>query len=285
MYETDKYPLETGRRRFVKGVVAGAALVSLGVGGASAVNLATNPTGRGGGVRQYVGIPVVAGPAPRAMPFVAVAVDDEGFLHGVWPEVRRETQGGREVAVAETSLGGQSYSGEWFQYCGVQAAPGVEPDGDFDDYLRYAADRTYEWQTEQVTAGDRVNVADFDDWETWGNGIGRAGLGKPATAVWRSEGASTVLPVQLLRVVPAVFDRMRTTSPVVAEWLNAASDQYFVAWLNKCTHFCCVPAFKATEQSARFGAEDRVYCPCHQSVYDPFRPVQQSFVALPRPTE
>lgn len=128
-YETDKCPLETGRRRFVKGVVAGAALVGLGVSGASAVNRATNPTGRGGGILQYVGI------------------------------------------------------------------------------------------------------------------------------------------------------------PVVAAWLDAASDQYFITWLNKRTHFRCVPAFNGTEQSGRFDAENRVYCPCHQSVYDPFRPVQQSFVALPRPTE
>jgi Rieske Fe-S protein len=46
-----------------------------------------------------------------------------------------------------------------------------------------------------------------------------------------------------------------------------------------------VPGFKALSGSANFGAEDRVYCQCHQSVYNPFEPVQKSFVALPRPEE
>jgi len=33
----------------------------------------------------------------------------------------------------------------------------------------------------------------------------------------------------------------------------------------------------------KFDAEDMIYCPCHQSVYDPFSLVKKSFVALPRP--
>ena len=67
------------------------------------------------------------------------------------------------------------------------------------------------------------------------------------------------------------------------EWLDAASEQNFVAWLDKCTHFCCVPTFKGTAQSAQFEAENDVYCPCHQSVYDPYSIVRGSYVALPRP--
>ena len=55
------------------------------------------------------------------------------------------------------------------------------------------------------------------------------------------------------------------------------------AWLDKCTHFCCVPTFKGTAQSAQFDAENRVYCPCHQSVYDPYSIIGSSYVALPRP--
>jgi Rieske Fe-S protein len=44
-----------------------------------------------------------------------------------------------------------------------------------------------------------------------------------------------------------------------------------------------VPAFKALPGSANFGAADDIYCQCHQSVYDPFNIIQESFVALPRP--
>ena len=36
-------------------------------------------------------------------------------------------------------------------------------------------------------------------------------------------------------------------------------------------------------RSANFGAENDVYCQCHQSIYDPFSIVKKSFVALPRP--
>jgi Rieske Fe-S protein len=46
-----------------------------------------------------------------------------------------------------------------------------------------------------------------------------------------------------------------------------------------------VPGFKHIAGSAAFDAENRVYCQCHQSVYDPFSVVSGSFVALPRPEE
>ena len=41
----DKYPSESGRRRFVKGVVGSAALSGVGVSGAATVNLTTQPSG------------------------------------------------------------------------------------------------------------------------------------------------------------------------------------------------------------------------------------------------
>jgi Rieske Fe-S protein len=46
-----------------------------------------------------------------------------------------------------------------------------------------------------------------------------------------------------------------------------------------------VPGYKQTEGSAKFDAEDDVYCPCHQSVYDPFTIVQTLFTARPRPDD
>jgi Rieske Fe-S protein len=92
--------------------------------------------------------------------------------------------------------------------------------------------------------------------------------------------------VQVLRSTRIQDLRENPPEGVDAEFVRAATtEEGFIAWLNKCTHFCCVPGFKSIAGSASFGAENRVYCQCHQSVYDPFSPVQTSFVALPRPEE
>jgi Rieske Fe-S protein len=165
----DKYPEESGRRRFVKGVVGSAALAGVGTASAAAINSATAPSGAGGGIIQYFGVENVAGPAPPAMPQIPIEIDDEGFLKCVWPEVQTVTEQGREIKVAETQIGGITYPSEWFQYCGVQTYPRVAPDADQDNYFRYSASPPYECQKEEVSDGDRVHVDDVSDDETWGN--------------------------------------------------------------------------------------------------------------------
>jgi Rieske Fe-S protein len=72
-------------------------------------------------------------------------------------------------------------------------------------------------------------------------------------------------------------------SPGAWDWLDTAPRESFLAWLTKWTHFCCVPSFKGTDQALKYEAGNQVYCPCHQSVYDPTSIVQETFVALPRP--
>ncbi|WP_115863787.1 ubiquinol-cytochrome c reductase iron-sulfur subunit [Halorussus litoreus] len=279
----DKYPAESGRRRFVKGVVGSAALTGVGTATAAAVSSATAPSGAGGGIIQYYGVENTAGPAPRAMPQIPVEIDDDGYVKGVWPEPETVTEQGQEITVAEMQLGGTTYSSEWFQYCGVQTYPGVEPDADQDNFFRYSSSPPYEWQQEAVESGDRVNISDFQDYGSWGNGVGESGVGKPAMATWRSQDvpASGTMPVQLIR--SPVVEQMSERGG--SDWVSASTEQGFVANLNKCTHFCCVPAFKAFADSGRFGAADEIYCQCHQSVYDPFSLVTQSFVSLPRPDE
>jgi Rieske Fe-S protein len=279
--ESDKYPAESSRRRFVKGVVGSASLVGIGTASAVTINATTEPSGAGGGIIQYYGVENTDGPAPRAMPQIPIEIDDEGFLRGVFREPEEVQEAGQTFTVAETELGGVTYSSEWFQYCGVQTYPGVAPDADQDSYFRYTSAPPYEWQQEEVESGDRVNVDDFSDYASWGNGIGEDGLGKPAMATWRSQDvpASGTMPVQIIRSTR--IEEMAQNN----EWLSASTEQGFVANLNKCTHFCCVPAFKAYPGSSGFGAADDIYCPCHQSVYDPFSIIQQSFVALPRPDD
>ncbi len=264
---SDKYPEETDRRRFVKGVVGGSALAGAGAAGVSTVNSLTNPTGVGGGVTEFYGIELLSGPAPRGMPQIPVEIDDEGYLRGVYPEEE------------EMDIAGVTYQPEWFQYCGVQTYPGVQPGGDFDNYFRYAQNVPYDWQNESVEPGDRMHVDDFSDYETWGNEIGDEGIGKPGRGSWRSQGLSPqeTMPIEVIR--SERIEEMASES----DWLSASTAQGFVAYLDKCTHFCCVPGFKHTGQSEQYDAGNNVFCPCHQSIYDPFSVLRQSFVALPRP--
>jgi Rieske Fe-S protein len=280
MSESDKYPESSGRRQFVKGVVGSASLVGFGSLGAITVDSLTNRSGEGGGTTEFYGIENTAGPAPRAMPQIVVDVDDEGYVMGRYPEIEEREVAGETVKIAREQVGDISYAAEWFQYCGVQGYVGVSPDYEGDDYFRYAPDPPYEWQREAVSPGDRVNVEHLAEYETWGNDIGADGIGMPAMVEWRSQDVENPLPVQVLRST-----RVEELAAEDDSWFAASTEQGTMAWLNKCTHFCCAPGFKTSGQSKRFAAADEVYCPCHQSVYDPFSVVRSAFVAYPRPED
>lgn len=280
MSESDKYPESSGRRQFVKGVVGSASLVGFGSLGTVAVDALTNRSGEGGGTTEFYGVENTGGPAPRAMPQVVVDIDEEGYVKGRYPEVTEETVAGETVQIAEETIGDITYAAEWFQYCGVQGYQGVAPDYEGDNYFRYAASPPYEWQSSEVSQGDRVHIDDFEDYATWGNDIGADGIGKPAMVTWRSQDTENTIPVQLLRST-----RTEEMASEDDAWLSEATDQGMMAWLNKCTHFCCAPGFKASSQAERFAAADASYCPCHQSVYDPFSIVRSAFVAYPRPED
>ena len=282
MSESDKYPEESGRRRFVKGVVGGAALAGVGTTGAVALNSATSSTGGGGGATQAMAIENIDGPAPRGMPQIPLEITSDGLLRGVWPELKTVTEGGVEIQIAETeNFKGSdvTYTSNWFQYCGVQSYGGIDPSYESDNLFRSGTSPPYDWQAEAFSEGEPIRADAFDEYTTWGNGIGKPGLGQPAAGTWRSQEAEDVIPIQVIR------------SPIIEEkakedpWLQASTEKGFIAWLNKCTHFCCVPGYKQAAGSARFGAENDVYCQCHQSVYDPFTIVETQFTALPRPEE
>jgi len=286
--DSDTYPTESGRRRFVKGVVGSAALSSVGAGGVAALDATTGPTGSGGGGTQFFGIENIAGPAPRGMPIIPIEITGDNQIQGVEPSVAEELS--TEQASNGFAGSGVPYTFSWFQYCGVQSYAGLDPEREADNLFRVSSAGTssYDWQSD-LEVGAPLTVDMFDDYEEWGNGIGQDGLGKPAFATWRSEGenASTI-PVQVLRS-PRVSEmangegEFSEVPESVQTFLQGATDQNFIAWLNKCTHFCCAPGFKHLGGSAKFEAENQVYCGCHQSVYDPFSPVQRTFIALPRP--
>src|SRR6056297_25436 len=196
--DEDKYPNETGRRRFVKGVVGSAALASVGVGGAAALDTVTSPSGVGGGITTFVGIELESGPAPRGMPIIPIEIEN-GELKGKWPKTQEIEQGGQTIKVAKEKVGGVEYSNAWFQYCGVQNYEGLAPDADQDNFFRSTGSPNYDWQAEAKSGGDKLLVSDFDDYQEWGNGIGKGGLGKPADARWRSEGDVQTIPIQVIR--------------------------------------------------------------------------------------
>lgn len=277
----DKYPDDSSRRRFVRGVVGSAALAGLATAGMPIVESLTSEPGAGGGATEYRGAENIGGPAPRGLPQVPVQLDDEGFLRGVWPEVETIEEGGTRLTVAREQIAGQLYSSEWFQYCGIQSTPGLNPEANQDNYLRYSTSSNYDWQNEQTEGGQRINVTDFEDYESFSHPIGSGGLGKAAQANWRSEdvGGREVIPIQVIQS-PLVEEMAQED-----EWLNATTANGFIAFMNKCTHFCCVPGWKTYRDSVQYDAEDLIYCQCHQSVFDPFSIITETFFAFPRPED
>jgi len=278
MAEDDKYPESSGRRRFVKGVVGSAGMAGVGAGGVATLNAITNPTGAGGGQTTYYGVENISGPAPRAMPIVPLEIDDQGDLRGVYPTVQEVEQQGQTVQVARMELGGITYEVDWFQYCGVQEYQGLQPGYEGDNYFRYTGGpSSYDWQP---TSGV-VNVEDFEDYETWTNGIGEAGLGKPALASWRSQNVDNAIPIQIIRS-ERIMEKIDEEDGEAIQFLEAATQDGFIAILNKCTHFCFVPGFRSSKYE---NADNYIYCPCHQSIYNPFSIVLTRFVAFPRPED
>jgi len=175
-------------------------------------------------------------------------------------------------------LGGITYEVDWFQYCGVQEYQGLQPGYEGDNYFRYTGGpSSYDWQP---TSGV-VNVEDFEDYETWTNGIGEAGLGKPALASWRSQNVDNAIPIQIIRS-ERIMEKIDEEDGEAIQFLEAATQDGFIAILNKCTHFCCVPGFRSSKYE---NADNYIYCPCHQSIYNPFSIVLTRFVAFPRPED
>ncbi|MFB6222209.1 MAG: hypothetical protein ABEH86_00870 [Haloarcula sp.] len=116
------------------------------------------------------------------MPLAPLEISD-GALKGVWSSVTEMTEGGQTFRIAEQKLGGMTYSQRWFQYCGLEGAAGLAPNPDRDEFLRSTA--TYGWQS-QLDDGDKLRVEHFADYESWCNGIGSDGLGKPTITTFAS---------------------------------------------------------------------------------------------------
>jgi len=152
MSEDDKYPPESGRRRFVKGVVGGGALAGVGATGAVSVNTLTTASGAGGGTVKARVVENTGGPAPRGMPQIPIEIDDDGFIKGIWPEITTDTVQGVEFEVAreeDFKGSGVTYSQEWFQYCGLESNNALVPSYDSDNYFVATESSDYAWQQDR----------------------------------------------------------------------------------------------------------------------------------------
>ena len=287
MANDDKYPVESDRRRFVKGVVGGSVLSGVLATGAVTVSSATNPTGGGGGIMNYFGANRTLGPAPRGLPQIPMEINDDGELLGVWPEPESETLAdGSEYVRSASEIGGVEYTTEWYQYCGLQTFDGVVPDADGEDALfRYDAGG-YDWM-EDVNQGETMLTEHFEDYDEFDTAIGDPGQGKPATGTWRSQEVppEQTVPILVIKTDQLDLDGMdeRTRNWIEASCPEDDDGGRYIAYVNKCTHFCCVPGYRNLGGAPDFGADNKIYCNCHNSVYEPFNPTEDQFVSLPRP--
>lgn len=252
-------PRRLSRRGFVKGcLLASAAGVAAAGGGGMVAALDLG----GGTARRidYLGATVQAGPAPQGVPLVPLAADGEGRLRGNPdpPEV------GRAVL-------------DWYRYCGHDASPVLRPEYAGDETLRYSVPKdklpaieAYAAEGRRADAGwflphagAPARVADFR----------AVGFGAPVA--WRGEVTATVLKVD-----PASLEVPAALREVVDGFLVPTPDgAALMAYSNFCKHLCCAPGWHETRLAASFEAEDKLYCSCHHSVYDPLR-VQADFFVL-----
>lgn len=240
------------RRGFVKGCLYATAAGVAAAGGGGVVAA----LGLGGGKSRrvdYVGVTVVGGPAPQGVPLVPLAAGDDGVLRGNPdpPEV------GRAVL-------------DWYRYCGHDRSPVLQagyvapdeglaynvPPDKVPGIGAWAAQTGREdvgWFLDRV--GQPVLVEDF-----------RApGFGAPVA--WRGELTATVLKVD-----PGALVMDPDLRRLVEGFLVPTPDgAALLATSNFCKHFCCAPGWHETALSAKHDAVDKLYCTCHNSVFDPLR--------------
>lgn len=260
-------PRRLGRREFVRGCLYATA-AGLAAGGAQGVLGLASP--RRGPMRRvdYLGATVVGGPAPQGLPLLPLRVGADGTLEG----------NPAPPAFPDGVL-------DWYRYCGHERAPGLQRDArPEDEALRYFVSsekvptiRGFRDQTGRDDVGwflgrhgTPARVGDF-----------RAG-GWGAPVSWRSEGrtGADIVHAIVLRVDPAQL-RLEGLAEGMLEgfFVPTPDGGLLLAYVGFCKHFCCTPGWHETGLAASFDAEEKVYCSCHHSVYDPLR-VRPDFFLL-----
>ncbi len=274
--DSDNYPNKS-RRRFVAKLVGAGILANVASMGIMSIDLLTQKSGIGGGNITFIGNEMVAGPAPRGMPLIPLTIEN-GEIIGRAP---KPSEGEQNPTI---DIAGIEYGMDWFQYCGLQNYPGIQPQFESDNKLYYTG---REWHSDMD--GEVMTVDHFEDWEQYQGSAENAeqGLGKPAWGTWRSQGVEQTIPISIIKTdKQSLLDGAQTDQ--ARQWVDEACPEGFICWLNKCTHFCCVPqGFQTSDygcgESGSVCSANMIYCQCHQSRYDPFQVLSQDFVAYPRP--
>ncbi|MHB8604763.1 MAG: hypothetical protein ACYDCK_05860 [Thermoplasmatota archaeon] len=287
------------RRTFVKGCIGAAALA--GIGGATYSMAAAFEIPRRGGSTsvRYFGAQRVGGPAPRGVPIIPIFVNKDGNFEGkplvLPPGVAAPASDVLKDPVqlaAFLKLNGGYNVLDWYKYCGHVTAPGLEVGFQTDNVLRYYLSQEKiaainPWYKNLI--GEPVRPEHFPGTE-FGAGIN-----------WRSEGqsGSNVLSGVIINYPEKAIHHVASgllspasavTDPEYAFIRSNFHSGNFVAQSTFCTHFCCVPGFHENEALAKthFAADgtdawNKMYCTCHNSIYDPSEPVAYSFVPDPLP--
>jgi Rieske Fe-S protein len=235
------------RRTFVKTAVAAAAVGAVGATGAGLVV----PLSTAGGLRirrfPYVGARKAAGPAPQGIPLIPLQVNADGEIEGV-PKL--------EGANVEHSL-------EWYRYCSHEATPGLELGFTDDNVLRYFNNPAKVRVAEQEL-GAPLWYAPLLDQRVRADHFTQVGHGAPFR--WRSEGQvdTNIITGIVIRVDPTELQG-RDVTPFLA----THEDKTFIAFCSFCAHFCCVPGYQESKIPREKGLFDKIYCTCHDTVYDP----------------
>lgn len=236
------------RRQFVKTAIGAATVGAIGATGAGIVV----PLSTSGGLNvrrfPYLGARKIGGPAPQGIPLIPLRVTAEGYLEGV-PELG--DFGGKEP-----------HTLEWYKYCSHEAAPGLEKGFTEDNVLRYFNNPV------KIAAAEGQGIPiwykAFLNQKVHADQFAEVDQGAPFR--WRSEGqeqnniiTGLVIRIQKDAVKGKVYD----------QFIATYDDKAFIAFCSFCAHFCCVPGYKESEIPLKKGLFEKIYCTCHDSVYDP----------------
>lgn len=254
---TQEPPTGVDRRTFVKGAMGAAAIGVAGAAGFTLFKQAAIVQPSTIKNIKYLGAKVITGsPAPRGIPYMAVRVDDDGFVQ-VLPEIEDENLL------------------DWYRYCGKENAPGLANPAFTDDNtveyflteekLVQAGDEAEArwWYANKL--GEKIKASDFATRD----------FGSGAAFRWRSEGVSgnDILTGILLKLDPSKMDGV--SEDTLAQYMDL--EHSLIAVYSTCTHFCCVPGFKEDPTAEKFNAWEMIFCTCHNSRFDPLVVTEYQF--------
>ncbi len=224
---------------------------------------------------RYVGAQRVAGPAPRGLPFIPIRLTPEGAFEGR-PVVKDLDDS--EINVLD-----------WYKYCGHSGAPGLVPDADKANTLIYSiseekAKAIKPWYVDRLDAPVRPD--DFPDNEFGAGFAWRSGGERGANVL---SGVVIRFKRKAIRKPPQIYNPAKPLSDEEHAWVKReffvdVGESTFAACSTFCTHFCCIPGYKEAERLARpRNAWDKIFCTCHNSVYDMREPVR--YTMFPEPAK